>query len=275
MTIDSHQHFWNYNPVRDRWITPEMSVLKKNFVPLELKSILSSNKIEGCVAVQADQSEIENDFLLKLASDNDFIKGVVGWIDFRSENIVEQLSHYATYKKLKGFRHMVQAEPDNHFLLRPDFMRGISALQPFGFTYDILIYPQHLPVAIEFVKKFPSQKFVIDHLAKPEIRKGNILGWKKDIQALGALKNVHCKVSGLVTEADWQKWTDTDIKPYLDIVLEVFGVDRLMYGSDWPVCLLAASYEKQLSVITTYIKMLSVEEQNKIMGLNAINFYNL
>ena len=275
MTIDSHQHFWNYNPVRDRWITPEMSVLKKNFVPHELKSILSSNKIEGCVAVQADQSEIENDFLLKLASDNDFIKGVVGWIDFRSENIVEQLSHYATYKKLKGFRHMVQAEPDNHFLLRPDFMRGISALQPFGFTYDILIYPQHLPVAIEFVKKFPSQKFVIDHLAKPEIRKGNILGWKKDIQALGALKNVHCKISGLVTEADWQKWTDTDIKPYLDIVLEVFGVDRLMYGSDWPVCLLAASYEKQLSVITTYIKMLSVEEQNKIMGLNAINFYNL
>lgn len=252
-----------------------MSVLKKNFVPLELKSILSSNKIEGCVAVQADQSEIENDFLLKLASDNDFIKGVVGWIDFRSENIVEQLSHYATYKKLKGFRHIVQAEPDNHFLLRPDFMRGISALQPFGFTYDILIYPQHLPVAIEFVKKFPSQKFVIDHLAKPEIRKGNILGWKKNIQALGALKNVHCKVSGLVTEADWQKWTDTDIKPYLDIVLEVFGVDRLMYGSDWPVCLLAASYEKQLSVITTYIKMLSVEEQNKIMGLNAINFYNL
>ena len=252
-----------------------MSELKKNFVPHELKSILSSNKIEGCVAVQADQSEIENDFLLKLASDNDFIKGVVGWIDFRSQKIIEQLSHYATYKKQKGFRHMVQAEPDNHFLLRPDFMRGISALQPFGFTYDILIYPQHLPVAIEFVKKFPSQKFVIDHLAKPEIRKGNILGWKENIQALGALKNVHCKISGLVTEADWQKWTDTDIKPYLDIVLEVFGVDRLMYGSDWPVCLLAASYEKQLSVITTYIKMLSVEEQNKIMGLNAINFYNL
>ena len=275
MTIDSHQHFWNYDPAKDSWITDEMGVLRNNFTPHDLKPILDSNKIEGCVVVQADQSESENDFLLKLAEENDFIKGVVGWVDLRAEDIQGRLAYYASFKKLKGFRHIVQGEPDDHFLLCPDFMRGVSALRSHNFTYDILIYPRHLSAAIEFAKKFPLQKFVIDHLAKPEIKNGNIQSWKKDIRKIAALKNVYCKISGMVTEADWQKWTHADIEPYLDVVFESFGIDRLMYGSDWPVCLLAGSYEKQLSIIKSYVISLSAVEQNKIMGANAINFYNL
>ncbi|MCX8491216.1 MAG: amidohydrolase family protein [Cyclobacteriaceae bacterium] len=275
MTIDSHQHFWNYDPAKDSWITDEMDVLKNNFTPRDLKPILNSNKIDGCVLVQVDQSEKENDSLLKLAEENDFIKGVVGWIDFQVESIQQRLAHYASFKKLKGFRHIVQGEPDDRFLLRTEFMRGISALQPYNFTYDILIYPRHLPVAIEFVKRFPSQKFVIDHLAKPEIKNGNIQAWKKDIQQIASFKNVYCKISGMVTEADWQKWNYTDMVPYLDVLFEYFGVDRLMYGSDWPVCLLAGSYEKQLTITTTYINSLSSPDQNKIMGENAVKFYSL
>ena len=275
MTIDSHQHFWNYNPVKDSWITDEMGALRNNFLPRNLKPILDANKIDGCVLVQVDQSEEENDFLVTLAEENDFIKGVVGWVDFQADNIQDRLAYYASIKKLRGFRHIVQGESDDRFLMRPDFMRGISALQSHNFTYDILIYPHQLSVSIEFVRKFPTQKFVIDHLAKPEIKNGNIQSWKKEIREIAAMENIHCKISGMVTEADWQKWTYANVEPYLDVVFESFGIDRLMYGSDWPVCLLAGSYEKQLSITESYINSLSDTEQNKIMGANAFNFYNL
>ncbi len=275
MTIDSHQHFWNYDPVKDSWITDEMGALRNNFLPRNLKPILDANKIDGCVLVQVDQSEEENDFLVTLAEENDFIKGVVGWVDLRAEDIQERLASYTSIKKLKGFRHIVQGESDDRFLMRSDFMRGISALQSHNFAYDILIYPHQLSVAIEFVRKFPTQKFVIDHLAKPEIKNGNIQNWKKEIREIAAMENIHCKISGMVTEADWQKWTYADVEPYLDVVFESFGIDRLMYGSDWPVCLLAGSYEKQLSITESYINSLSDTEQNKIMGANAFHFYNL
>ena len=275
MTIDSHQHFWNYNPLKDSWITDEMGALRNNFLPRNLKPILDANKIDGCVLVQVDQSEEENDFLVTLAEENDFIKGVVGWVDFQADNIQDRLAYYASIKKLRGFRHIVQGESDDRFLMRPDFMRGISALQSHNFTYDILIYPHQLSVSIEFVRKFPTQKFVIDHLAKPEIKNGNIQSWKKEIREIAAMENIHCKISGMVTEADWQKWTYANVEPYLDVVFESFGIDRLMYGSDWPVCLLAGSYEKQLSITESYINSLSDTEQNKIMGANAFNFYNL
>lgn len=275
MTIDSHQHFWNYDPAKDSWITDEMEVLKNNFTPRDLKSILDANKIDGSVVVQAEQSEKENIFLLKLAEENDFIKGVVGWVDFQSENIQERLAHYALAKKLKGFRHIVQGEADDRFLMRPNFLRGIATLQSFDFTYDILIYPRHLPIALEFVKKFPSQKFVIDHLAKPEIKKGNMGNWQKYIREMAAMQNVYCKISGIVTEADWQKWTYADIEPYLNVIFESFGADQLMYGSDWPVCLLAGSYEKQFSITKAYINSMSSIDQQKILGENAVKFYRL
>lgn len=275
ITIDAHQHFWNYDPVKDHWITNEMGVLRSDFTPDQLKPILDSNQIDGCVVVQADQSEDETRFLLTLASDHDFIKGVVGWVDLCAEDIHERLAAYAEFKKLKGFRHIVQSEPDDNFLLRADFMRGISALQSFNVTYDILIYSRQLPAAVEFVKKFPSQKFVIDHLAKPPIKDRSIEVWKKGIQKIANMDNVCCKISGMITEADWQHGTYADFEPYLEVVFNSFGIDRVMYGSDWPVCLLAGPYDKQLSIIKTYIQSLSTTDQHKVMGSNAINFYRL
>jgi L-fuconolactonase len=275
MTIDAHQHFWNYDPVKDSWITDEMGVLRNNFGPHDLKPILDSNNITGSVLVQADQSENETNFLLTLAEEHDFIKGVVGWVDLCADDIHARLAACTRLKKLKGFRHIVQGEPDDRFLLRSEFMRGVSALQAFNFTYDILIYPRHLPTAIEFVKKFPSQRFVIDHLAKPQIKGRAIQSWKKDIQEIAKMENVYCKISGMITEADWQHGTYADFEPYLDVVFNSFGIDRVMYGSDWPVCLLAGSYERQLSIIKTYIQSLSTTDQRKVMGRNAINFYRL
>jgi len=275
MTFDSHQHFWDYDPEKDGWITHEMEVLKNNFTPHDLKPILNSNNIDGSVLVQVDQSEQETELLLKTANENDFIKGVVGWVNLRADNIHERLSYFSAFHKLKGFRHIVQSEPNDQFLLDRDFMRGISALQSYNFTYDILIYHRHLPVAIEFAKAFPSHKLVIDHIAKPDIKNRDIQRWKKDIQKIAELNNVYCKVSGMITEADWQKWGYVDLLPYLEAVLESFGVDRLMYGSDWPVCLLAGSYEKQLSVVQKFIESMSINEQSKIMGGNAMKFYNL
>ena len=274
MRIDSHQHFWKYNPIAHSWINDEMSVIRKDFLPDDLLPILQQNNMAGCVAVQADQSEKETDFLIDLAVQNTFIKAIVGWVDLRSENIRERLAHYQQYPVLKGFRHILQGEEPS-FMLQPDFLRGINALKDFGFTYDILVFPKHLSAAIELVQKFPEQPFVIDHIAKPLIKEGSIDEWKKGIQAIAQFPNVYCKVSGMVTEADWQNWTKEDFIPYLDTVTESFGINRLMYGSDWPVCLVAASYEKMISIVQDYYSSFSTSEQQLIMGGNAARFYHL
>jgi len=277
MHLDSHQHFWKYNPNPDvsGWITDEMSVLKHDFFPLDLKLLLIDSKLDGCVSVQVEQSEEETLFLLDLANKEDMIKGVVGWIDLRSANIISRLQHFSQFKKLKGFRHIVQAEPDNEFMLRKDFCNGIKALKDFNFTYDILIYPKHLEVALKFVSLFPDQSFVIDHMAKPLIKKGELDGWQKEMHALASFENVFCKVSGMVTEASWNSWKERDFTPYLDLVFEAFGTKRMMYGSDWPVCLLAASYKSQLSIVENYIASFSETEKSDVMGRNAQRFYNL
>ncbi len=274
MRIDSHQHFWKYDPQRDSWITDGMKVLKNDFLPSELKLLLEENSFNGCVAVQADQSEDETEFLLELANQNLFIKGVVGWVDFRKKNIGERLSYFSTHKKLKGFRHIVQGEPDG-FLLNNQFQLGIAHLAEFNFTYDIVISSNQLTEAFTFVQKFPNQKFVIDHLAKPSIKENRFDFWKQSIAPFSVLENVYCKLSGLVTEANWTNWNEIDFKPYLDEIINVFGINRIMYGSDWPVCLLAASYQKQLSVIENYFQSFSDYEKEKIFGKNAIQFYNL
>jgi L-fuconolactonase len=275
MRIDSHQHFWRYDSERDSWITDEMAALKRDFLPDELLLQMHANGIDGCIAVQTDQSEAETHFLLSWAERYPEIKGVVGWVDLSSDDVEDRLAKFSQFPKLRGFRHIVQAEPDDRFLMRPDFLRGISYLSRYGLTYDILIYARHLGVAEEFVRQFPAQRFVIDHLAKPLIKSKEIDCWASDIRSLARHRNVHCKLSGMVTEADWKNWHETDLKPYLDIVFDTFGADRLMFGSDWPVCLLAASYVRVTEAIENYTRDFSASDKEKIFGLNAARFYGL
>ncbi len=273
--IDAHHHFWEFEPVRDSWITDEMKVIKKDFLPGDLYPLLQQNNFDGCVAVQANQSEEENRFLIELANGNDFIKGVVGWVDLKSNDIEKKLEHYKQFKILKGFRHVLQGEPDRKFMLNPHFMKGISVLKKNNFTYDILIYTDQLPYINKLVAQYPEQKFVIDHLAKPDIKEKSIDEWKTDICAVAKHENVHCKISGLVTEADWIHWEQHDFVPYLDTIVEAFGTNRIMFGSDWPVCLVAATYKNVVEVAENYFFSFSASEQDKFFRANAIQFYNL
>ncbi len=275
MRIDAHQHFWKYNEVRDSWITDDMATIQRNFLPEDLQPILRDNKIDGSIIVQSDQSKEENIFQLANALQHDFVKGVVGWIDLQTDYVDENLEYYKEFKKMKGFRHVLQAERQRDFMLRPNFKRGIGKLREFGYTYDILIFPDQLAYTIEFVKAFPDQPFVLDHIAKPYIKDKKIEGWKKDIETLASFENVYCKVSGMVTEAHWKNWTKDDFVPYLDVISESFGSTRLMYGSDWPVCLVAASYEQVIGLVHDYFSTFSAHEQDLIFGENAIRFYNL
>ena len=275
MQIDAHQHFWKFDPVRDSWITEEMSVIRKNFLPPDLEPILEENGFGGCVAVQADQSEDETNFLLELARQNEFIKGIVGWVDLCNEKIIERLAHYKQFDSLKGFRHILQGEKDRDFMLRAEFMRGIKALKEFGFTYDILVFPDQLQYIKIFSSAFPGQKFVVDHIAKPYIKDKKLDDWKRDITAVSEYENIYCKISGLVIEADWKSWREEDFIPYIDVVVDAFGIDRVMFGSDWPVCLPAASYKQVLGIVKKYFTSFTKNEQQKFFGSNAIEFYNL
>ncbi|MBL0744492.1 amidohydrolase family protein [Chryseolinea lacunae] len=273
--IDAHQHFWRFDPVRDSWINDDMLTIRRDFLPADLKPVLDANGIDGCVIVQSDQSETENFFQLDNANRHDFIKGVVGWVDFKSPEVEARLDYYSTFAKMKGFRHVLQGERQRDYMLDPAFMQGIEKLNAHNFTYDILIYPDQLVYTKEFLKAFPHQRFVIDHLAKPDIKSGDIAAWKKNIEAVAAFENVHCKVSGMVTEADWKHWTREDFAPCLDTVTEAFGTSRLLFGSDWPVCLVAATYAEAFNLVKEYYSAFSKNEQDAIFGNNAIQFYNL
>lgn len=275
MRVDSHQHFWHYDPVRDAWITNEMAELRRDFVPSDLLPELRANGIDACVAVQADQSENETRFLLDLAEKHREIAGVVGWVSLTDPKVEERLAYFSRFRKLRGFRHIVQAELDDRFLLRKDFLRGVALLARHGFTYDILIYARHLLVANEFVHQFPEQKFVIDHLAKPRIKARELDAWARAIRAVAEHPNVCCKLSGMVTEGDWKHWRPSDFRPYLDVVFESFGPGRLMFGSDWPVCLLGGRYAQVKQIIDDYTQSLSTSDKDKIFGGNAIRFYGL
>ena len=272
--IDSHQHFWIYNDVRDAWITDDMEVIRRNFLPADLQQVLLQNGITGCVAVQADQSEQETDFLVGLAQNHEFIKGVVGWVDLQADNLEERLQHYASIKLIKGFRHVLQAE-EGEFMLQLSFVNGVALLKQYGFTYDILVKPHQLSFVKEFVAKFPDQPFVIDHLAKPYIKDRRIDSWREDMIKIAAFPNVSCKISGMVTEADWTMWQPDDFTPYLDVVFSAFGSDRVMFGSDWPVCNLAGGYKGVMGVIDSYIDKLTENEQEMFWAKNSVKFYNL
>jgi L-fuconolactonase len=275
MHIDAHQHFWQYNPQRDTWITDEMSVLKRDLLPPDLVPELRKNDMDGCVTVQVDQSEQETVALLQLADRCPEIKGVVGWVNLCAPDLRQRLKHFSQFEQLRGFRHIVQAETDDRYMLREDFMAGIAGLDEFNFTYDILIYPKQLPAALELVNRFPTQRFVIDHMAKPLIRSRITEPWAEQMREIGQNRNVHCKISGLITEADWHNWNESDLRPYLDVVFEAFGPDRLMFGSDWPVCLLAGNYARVREVVMNYIRDLPANQQENVLGWNAIRFYGL
>jgi L-fuconolactonase len=273
--IDAHQHFWKYNSVRDAWITNDMHAIQRDFLPEDLGPLLQAHGFDGCVVVQSDQCEAENEFQLRNAEMHDFIKGVVGWIDFEAANIDERLQYYSQHNKLKGFRHILQGETQRDYMLRAGFTKGIGLLKRYNFTYDLLILPDQLGYATQLVSRFPDQMFVVDHIAKPDIRNKKIDDWKKDIQALAKHDHVFCKISGMVTEANWSTWNAVDFRPYMDVVVEAFGVSRIMYGSDWPVCLVAGSYADVLNVVRSYFSIFSTDEQQKFFGRNAVRFYNL
>ncbi|MDP4260977.1 MAG: amidohydrolase family protein [Bacteroidota bacterium] len=275
LRIDSHQHFWIYDPVRDSWINDDMAAIRKDFLPQDIAPVLQQNGLDGSVLVQSDQSEGENEFQLNNAAKYDFIRGVVGWVDLQSPDIEKRLEYYTQFKKMKGFRHVLQGEKDRAFMLQPAFMRGISLLKKYNFTYDILIFPDQLKHTLHFVKAFPDQPFIIDHIAKPGIKNKKIDEWKTGIEAIAKYENVYCKISGMVTEADWKQWKNEDFLPYIETVIEAFGPDRILFGSDWPVCLVAASYEKMILIVKDFFSSFSPGEQEKFFGGNAVKFYNL
>lgn len=274
--IDSHQHFWIFDPVRDSWINDTMAAIQRDFSPEDLAPILAQHNIQGCVAVQAVQHETENDFLLAHADRSGFIKGIVGWVDLQAENIAERLSWYSQFQKIKGFRHVLQGEEDRALMLKPAFQRGIEALSRHQFTYDLLIFSDQLGYASELAANFPDQPFVLDHIAKPPIKDQQIDEWTRGIVQLAERNNVSCKVSGMVTEADWKNWKEEDFKPYLDVIFAAFGPSRLMFGSDWPVCTVAGGYTSMLNIVKNYTdERLTQQEQSLFWGGNAERFYSL
>ena len=274
MKVDTHVHFWQYDKNRDAWITDEMKILQEDYLPGKIKGTLERNGIDACVAVQADQSELETHYLIELAKSNSFIRGVVGWIDLRSPQLDKRLQYFSQYKIIKGWRHVVQGEPDD-FLLNKNFQDGVRKAREYGYAYDILIYQRQLPAAIEFVKQFPEMKLVVDHCAKPDIAHKNIDQWAANMKTLAQHPNVYCKLSGLLTEARWKEWSPAEFYPYLDVVFDAFGTDRLMFGSDWPVMLLSGMYVQWKSMMEKFMEHFNTEDKEKVFGLNAIRFYGL
>lgn len=275
MRLDSHQHFWHYNPAHQVWMTEAMGVLKRDYLPDELAPLLAEIQFDGTIAVQARQMVEETDWLLKLSDKYEIIKGVVGWVDLHSPALREQLLRFSKHPKLVGIRHVVHDEPDDQFMLLSAFRRGISQLQEFNLSYDLLLFPKHLPVAVKLVAEFPKQPFVLDHIAKPAIREGRISPWREDLKQLAKFPNIFCKLSGLVTEAAWKQWRPEDFHRYLDIAVEAFGVERVMIGSDWPVCMLSADYVSTMRLVIDYTRQFPSAVREAILGGNCARFYRL
>ena len=274
MIIDAHVHFWKYDKKRYEWIDKSMKVLQQDYLPEHLALTLKRNEIDGVVAVQASQTEFETQFLAELAKTHPVIRGIVGWVDLQAENVSERLQYFSQYPLIKGYRHIVQGEPID-FLSRENFRRGIRVLKQFNYTYDILIYHNQLKPAIDFVRDFPDQPFVIDHCAKPDVSNKKIDDWKAQMKEIAQYPNVSCKLSGLFTEAAWKEWSAGDFYPYFDVVFNAFGTDRLMFGSDWPVMLLSGIYVQWKSLLEKYMENFSSDDREKVFGGNAIQFYNL
>ncbi len=275
MKIDAHQHFWKYDPEKLPWIGEGLGILKRDFLPKDLKPLLDQHGISGCVAVQASQTELETHFLLDLAADNLFIKAVVGWVDLEGRDLETKLDAYLPFHKLKGFRHVLQDEDDPDYILRSDFLKGMETLGKRGYSYDILIFPHQMPGVIKALGILPEMPFVLDHLAKPLIKERKLQPWKDYLKAIAEFPHVYCKLSGMVTENNWKGWEKEEFYPYLEIAIETFGEDRIMFGSDWPVCLLAANYAEVIDVLKGFYSSNAMTGFDKMMGENGKEFYRL
>jgi len=273
--VDAHQHFWRYDAAQYPWIDDAMAALRRDFLPEDLAPALQRAGFAACVAVQARHAIDETRWLLELADAHPFVAGVVGWVDLQSARAGADLEVLARHPKLVGIRHIAQAEPDDRFLLRPSFVEGLALLEEFDLAYDILIYSRHLPAAADLAARLPRQRFVLDHLAKPDIRGRAIDPWARDLRALAACPNVCAKISGLVTEADWRRWTPADIRPYLDVAFDCFGAERLMVGSDWPVCTVAGDYARTMAVVVDYLAEHAAADRDAVLGGNALRFWKL
>ncbi len=275
MKLDSHQHFWRYDAAQYPWMTEPLAALRRDYLPPDLAKERAKVGVDGSIAVQARQSLEESRWLLELAASDASIVGVVGWVDLQSDRVEEQLAPLAAKEKFVGVRHVVQDEPDDNFMLRPAFLRGLSQLKQFGLAYDLLTFPRQLSAAIQVVRQFPEQPFVLDHLSKPFIKRGELAPWREQFSELAKSQNVMCKLSGMVTEADWHAWKPADFRPYLDVAWEVFGEDRLMFGSDWPVCMLAGNYERVFRLVDDFLRQFPAATRAKVMGGNAARFYGI
>jgi len=273
--VDAHHHFWKYDPVEYDWIDEKMRVIRRDFLADDLRKEITATGVSGVVSVQARQSLEETRRLLELADRNDFIRGVVGWAPLVEPNVSDTLGELTENRKLRSMRHVLQGEPDPFYMLREDFNAGIRALKPFALAYDILIFERQLPQTARFVDKHPDQVFIVDHSAKPRVGDREISPWRENMQELAKRPNVYCKISGLVTEADYSNWTEAQLQPYLDTVLSAFGPGRLMFGSDWPVCLVAVTYSRWISIVANAISALSVTEQERIWSGTALEAYRL
>jgi L-fuconolactonase len=273
--IDAHMHFWNYDANRHGWINDDMQVIRKDFLPGDAEQIFQKLGIEGCVAVQADTTEAETEFLVQLSQQHKIIKGVVGWVDLATEDLEEKLLLYSKQPIIKGFREIMQGAPDEQFMTNENFQAGLKQLAPLGFTYDVLIYHNQLPSAIKFTEKYPDQDFILDHIAKPNIKQHDWKKWRDDIRELSKNPKMYCKISGMVTEADWQRWNYENMRPYLETVGEYFGTDRICFGSDWPVCLVAAKYQDVLKIVTEFLSEVPVSEREQVLSGNITRFYKL
>jgi L-fuconolactonase len=272
--IDTHVHFWNFDPVRDNWINDDMQIIRKDFAPENLLDIYSELNIRGCIAVQASQSEEENHFLLELAAQHEIIKGIVGWVDLLNPNLDERLNYWQNHRTIKGWRHVLQAE-NRDFILNPAFITGVKQLKKYNYTYDLLCYHNQLEAIIQLVDQIPDQPFVLDHCGKPDVKSQDLKTWAKNIKTLAANPNVQCKLSGLLAEADWKNWTEKELFNCFDVIFETFGSERVMYGSDWPVMLISRPYEDWFNLVAKYTEHFSAAERKLIFTDNAKAFYKV
>ena len=275
MRIDAHQHFWKYDPANHGWINDEMAIIRKDFLPNDLQPILAKHNIDGTIAVQADETIDETRFLLELSEKHGFIKGVVGWIDLRSTQVYDQLANYKQFKKLVGFRCIMQGQPDEAYLTNEMFVNNLALLNDFDYTYDLLVYHHQLPSLLECVERLPENRLILDHIGKPDIKRKNFSKWRENIFKLAKHQRIYCKLSGMITEANYTNWDYEDIVPYMDAVGEAFGTDRICYGSDWPVCLVAGKYDKMIEVVEKWGSQLTTKEYEQLFGLNTCRFYKI
>ena len=276
MIVDAHQHFWDLRLFPQDWLAgPEMKPIRRTFLPKNLAPLLRKAGVDRTVFVQTKHDLAENRWVLGLADEHEWIGGVVGWVDLRSPRCEEQIVEFREHPKFVGVRHVVQDEPDGDWIVRPDVLRGLKALQKHGVPYDLLFTAKHLKHAATVARKLPGLRLVIDHLSKPDIRGARILGWIDEFRSAAEFPNVYCKLSSMATQADWKRWRLADLRPYVQAALDLFGPDRLMFGSDWPVCLLATTYQEWFDAITDLLEPLSRDERARIMGGTAAQFYRL